>query len=59
MSDECFKPDEQPTVPDTPCRLYVAPGRPDYVSTEEIDAFTEWHAKHFGCGKVKPKEAGK
>jgi len=40
MSDDRFSPEEQPTNPQ-PCRRYVAPGKPDYVTADEIDAFIE------------------
>jgi len=52
VSDDRFK---DPPPPVAPCRRWVAPPKPDYVSIDEIDAFIEEHARRFQCGKYRPK----
>lgn len=51
MSDDRFE--DQPPPP--ACRLYVAPGRPDYVTSEEMDAWLDKFERETGTGKHRPK----
>lgn len=52
MSDERWK---DPPPPPPACRLYVAPGRPDYVTADEMDAWLDKFERATGTGKHRPK----
>jgi len=55
MTDDRFSPEENPPVP-TPCRRWVEPPKPAYVTADEVFAWLDDFERKFGLGKYATKK---